>query len=224
MKTTNIKLILLTCMATIIFSCEDEVTDFGFNGAITGMVSDNDGTALFGDLNSNNLVVYLLGEGDEQPTQIRVNGEGSYQNSKMYPKAHKVWLEGPIVASDTVSVDFSSQEIVEKSFTVTPLISPKISLATAQGQAISVDYDILSNQGNTITKMEIYCSTVKYPTAATGSRTNIYFTKTVELEQLSGTVLIDGLESGEEYYLRIGAQAETASVMNYSNQMTVTIN
>ncbi|WP_166521645.1 DUF3823 domain-containing protein [Zobellia amurskyensis] len=224
MKTTNIKLILLTFIASIAFSCEDEVTDFGFNGTISGTVNDNDGTALFGDLNSNNLVVYLLGEGDEQPTQIRVDGEGSYQNLKMYPKAHKVWLEGPIVASDTVSVDFSTQETFEKSFAVIPLISPKISSATAQGQTISVDYAILPNQGNTVSKMEVYCSTVKYPTAGTGSRTNIYFTKTVELSELSGSVIIDGLESGIEYNIRIGAQAQTASVMNYSNQVTAVTN
>ncbi|CAM3428940.1 hypothetical protein [Zobellia roscoffensis] len=224
MKTTNIKLILLTFIATVTFSCEDEVTDFGFNGTISGMISDNDGTALFGDLNSNNLVVYLLGEGDEQPTQIRVDGEGAYQNLKMYPKAHKVWLEGPIVASDTVSVDFSTQEMIEKSFTVVPLITPKISSANTAGQTISVEYVISPNQGNSVSKMEIYCSTVKHPTAATGSRTNVYFTKTVELSELSGNVVIDGLESGVEYYLRIGAQAQGASVMNYSNQAIVTTN
>lgn len=224
MKVRNIKLILLTLVSLAILSCESEVTDFGFNGTITGIVKDNDGTNLYGDLNSNNLVVYLLGEGDEQPTQIRVDGEGHYQNLKMFPKAHKVWLEGPIVASDTVSVDFGAQEIVEQTFTVVPFISPKISSASAQGEAIGVEYTITPNDGNTVSKMEIYCSTVKYPTAATGSRTNVYFTKTVALQELTGNVVIDGLESGVEYFIRIGAQAQGAAVMNYSNQIKVTTN
>ncbi len=224
MKTTYIKLILFTLVSIAVLSCEDEMTDFGFNGTISGMVKDTEGSALFGDLNSNNLVVYLLGEGDEQPTQIRVDGEGGYQNLKMFPKAHKVWLEGPIVSSDTISVDFNAQPTYEQTFTVVPKISPKIISAAAQGQAIAVDYAISPNEGNTVDKMEIYCSTVTYPTAATGSRINVYFTKTVELVGPSGKVTIDGLESGVEYHLRIGAQAQGSAVMNYSNQETVTTN
>ncbi len=66
-------------------------------------------------------------------------------------------------------------------------------------------------------------STVKYPTEATGSRTNIYFTKTVTLTELSGDVAIEGLEPGVTYYIRIGAKAEGASLMNYSNQIEITI-
>ncbi len=224
MKTIYIKLILVTFIFIAVLSCDDEVTDFGFNGTISGMVKDSDGSPLFGDLNSNNLVIYLLGEGDEQPTQIRVDGEGTYQNLKMFPKAHKVWLEGPIISSDTISVDFNSQTTYEQTFTVVPKISPKVISATAQGQAIAVDYTISPNEGNTVDKMEIYCSTVAYPTAATGSRTNVYFTKTVELPGLSGNVTIDGLESGIEYHLRIGAQAQGSAVMNYSNQVNVTTN
>lgn len=71
--------------------------------------------------------------------------------------------------------------------------------------------------------MEIYCSTVQYPTAATGSRTNIYFTKTVALPQLSGSINIDGLETGVIYYIRIGALADGSALMNYSNQIEVTL-
>lgn len=224
MKTTYIKLILFTLVSIAVLSCEDEVTDFGFNGTISGMVKDTEGSALFGDLNSNNLVVYLLGEGDEQPTQIRVDGEGGYQNLKMFPKAHKVWLEGPIVASDTLIVDFSKQPNYEQTFTVVPLISPKIISGAVQGQTIAVDYSISPKEGNMVDKIEIYCSTVAYPTAAIGSSTNIYFTKTLELSELSGNVIIDGLESGVEYHLRIGAQAQGSAVMNYSNQVNVTTN
>lgn len=224
MKTYMIKIVTLVFISVMFIRCEREITEFGFDSTIKGTVKDNNGTSLYGDLSANNLVVFVLGEGDEQPIQIRVDGEGTYQNLKMFPKKHKVWLEGPIVKSDTFSVDFNLQPDVVQNFVVTPLISPEVISGSANGTSINVQYDILANNGNTIKKKEIYCSTVKYPTAATGSRTNVYFTKTVSLPALSGSITIDGLESGVEYHLRIGVQANASAVMNYSNQIVVKTN
>ncbi len=223
MKTKNIKIFILLLVSVVLIKCDYHVSDFGFNGTIKGTVKDNNGDPLHGDLSSNNLLVKLLGEGDEQAIEIRVNGEGTYQNIKMFPKKHKVWVEGPIVKSDTVNVDFSIDEIIVQDFTVTPLLDPHITGGTANGTSVSVDYSIDENAGNVINKMEIYVSTVQYPTAATGSRENVYFTKTVELSQPSGTVVADGLESGVTYYIRIGAQASSSALMNYSNQIEITI-
>ncbi|WP_198152369.1 DUF3823 domain-containing protein [Draconibacterium sediminis] len=216
-----IKLFVLIVVSSAMIKCEYQDTDFGFDGSIKGMVKDNSGTPVYGDMSSNNLVVKLLGENDEQALEIRVNGDGTYQNLKMFPKKHEVWLEGPIVNSAHTTVDFSVDPEQVLDFTVTPLVSPKLNSASGSGTSISVSYDILPNDGNTIKKMEVYCSTVKYPTAAIGSRTNVYFTKKVTLTESSGSVVVDGLETGVHYYIRLGAQADGASSMNYSNQIEV---
>ena len=223
MKTKNIKIFILLFVSVAFIKCDYHVSDFGFNGTIKGTVKDNSGNPLHGDLNSNNLLVKLLGEGDEQAIEIRVNGEGTYQNLKMFPKKHKVWVEGPIIKSDTVTVDFSIDENVVQDFTVTPLLVPHISGGTANGTSVSVDYSIDANAGNTVKEKEVYVSTVQYPTAATGSRTNVYFTKTVKLSQPAGNVVVDGLESGVTYHVRIGAQANNSALMNYSNQIEIEI-
>lgn len=223
MKIINIKLIILVVVAFSLIKCDYQVTDFGFDGAIKGMVKDNGGAPLYGDMNSNNLVVKLLGDGDEQAIEIRVGGDGTYQNTKMFPKKHEVWLEGPIVSSTPVSVDFSANPNQTLDFTVTPLLSPVLNSASGSGTSISINYVVSPNNGNSIKKMEAYCSTVKYPTAAIGSRTNIYFTKKVTLSNSSGLVVIDGLESGVKYFVRIGAQASSAATMNYSNQIEVAL-
>lgn len=221
MKKNYIKSVILSVVSLILLNCEKQETEFGFDSSLQGTVLDNDGTPLHGDLSSNNLVVKLLGDGDEQAGEIRVDGEGIYQNLKLFPKMYKVWIEGPIVKSDTVSVDLNSKPIYDLPFTVTPLTSPRIITATDNGTTINVEYEITENMDNTVGRMEVYCSTVKYPTAAIGTRANVYFTKTVVLSSLSGNVLIDGLESGVKYYLRVGSQANGAAVMNYSNQIIV---
>jgi hypothetical protein len=218
------KLIILVVLSVLMLHCSNEKTDFGFTGEIKGAIKDNSGTPLYGDMNSNNLVVKLLGEGDKQAIDIRVKGDGTYQNMKMFPKRHKVWLEGPFVKSDTLSADFSSGVEQVKDFTVTPLISPKIISGTVTGTSINVDYAIVAGTGYSVKTKVIYCSTVPYPTGSIGSSTNVYFTKTVTLPTaLSGTVTITDplIVSGTKYYIRIGALANVGVLMNYSNQIEI---
>ncbi len=220
------KLIILVILSVLMLHCSHEKTDFGFTGGIKGTIKDNSGTALYGDMNSNNLVIKLLGVGDKQAIDIRVKGDGTYQNMKMFPKLHKIWLEGPIVKSDTLSADFSSGVEQVKDFTVTPLISPKITNGSVNGTTISVDYAIVASTGYSVKTKVIYCSTVPYPTGSIGSSTNVYFTKTVTLPAaLSGTVTITDplIVSGTKYYIRIGALANVGVLMNYSNQFEVTV-
>lgn len=222
----NSKLFILVLLSVTMLKCSYEVTEFGFTGSIKGILKDENGTLLYSDLNSNNIVVKLLGDGDKQTIDIRVEGDGTYQNTKMYPKFHKIWVEGPIVMTDTLAVDFSTESNQVKDFTVTPFISPKVINGTVSGTTISVEYSVIANAGNTINKKEIYCSTVPYPTAAMGSRTNVYFTKTVALpSDLSGKVTISDplIVSGTKYYIRIGALANVGVLMNYSNQIEIVI-
>lgn len=218
----NFKYLALVIISLCLIRCSSEDTEFGFDGTIKGQIADLSGDPLYGDINSNNLVVKLLGNGDKQAIEIRVNGEGKYQNLKMYPKMHKVWLEGPIVKSDTLMVDFAANGNQTGDFKVTPLISPKVTSGTPTGTTISVAYAITPSTGVTVRKMEIYCSTVKFPTASTGTLANVYFTKVTPITTPTGTVAITGLTAATKYYIRIGAQASTSNLFNYSNQIELT--
>lgn len=218
----NIKYLALIFLSLFLIRCSYEETEFGFDGTIKGQISDQSGTPLYGDMNSNTLVVKLLGKGDKQAIEIRVNGEGKYQNLKMYPKMHKVWLEGPIVKTDTLNVDFAATANQTGDFKVTPLISPKVESGTATGTTINVAYAITPSAGVIAKKMEVYCSTVKFPTASTGTLANVYFSKTTPITTLTGSVAITGLTAATKYYIRIGAQASTSSLFNFSNQIEVT--
>lgn len=225
-KNRNSKLLLLVFLSVVMLRCGKEVTESDFNGSIKGTIKDDAGTPLYSDLNSNNLVVKLLGAGDKLTIDIRVKGDGTYQNTAMFPKLHKVWLEGPIIKSDTISVDFSAESFQIKDFKITPLISPKIINSTINGTTINVNYSIVGNSGNTVKSKVIYCSTVPYPTASIGSSANVYFTKTVTLPTaLTGTVTITDplIVAGTKYYIRIGALANVGVLLNYSNQIEVVI-
>jgi len=224
MKTyKNFKLLLLVFLSITMLKCEKIKTDFGFDGSLKGMVKDSSGIPLYGDINSNDLVVKVLGDGDQLATDIRVKGDGTYQNMKLYPKLSKVWVEGPIVFSDTFLVDFVANKNQVLDFIVTPLVLPKILSGTANGTSINVEYSIVPYGDNTVSNMEIYCSTVRFPTASTGSKENMYSTTTVSLSDLVGNVEITDLVAGTTYYLRIGSLAAGSSVMNYSNQIEITI-
>jgi hypothetical protein len=216
-------ILILAVISIAVTSCNYIEADFGFDAAIQGSIKDNSGNLLYGDINSNNVIVRMLGENDLEPIDIRLNGDGTFQNLRMYPKRHKAWVEGPIAHSDTITVDFSSSLIQNVDFSVDPLVLPKIINGSSSGTSIIVDYTVVPTGSNTVAKNEIYCSTVKYPTASIGSMTNVYTTKTVALPTLTGTATITGLTSGTKYYLRIGAQAGSSKLMNYSNQIEVPI-
>ena len=221
MKHKFSKLLGVFLVLVLLTQCNKKDDFSSYSGAITGTIKDNNNIVLHGDLNSNNIIVRLLGEGDKSTTDIRVNGEGEYTNTRMFPKTYKAWLEGPIVTSDTIVVDLSTGDQV-KDFVTVPLIFPKVINCTVVGTSVSVDYSLLENAGNVIDKKEVYCSTVPYPTASTGSRTNVYFTKIVSLPVSAGSILIEALTPGK-YYIRIGAKAKSSVLLNYSNQFEVTI-
>lgn len=215
--------LLILLFGVIAASCEYQETDFGLNGSINGTIKDDQGNLVYGDVLTNNIVVKLLGEGDNQTIDVRVKGDGTFQNAKIFPKNHKIWVSGPVIFTDTIYNDFSDVINLTKDFVVTPFVSPVINVVTVEGTTLNVVYSITANAGKTVSKSEVYCSTARYPTSAIGSQTGFYWTKTVALSGLAGNVNITGLTSGERYYIRIGSQAKGTSQMNYSNQVVVTI-
>src|SRR5690606_20572769 len=152
-------------------------------------VQDQGGNIVAGNITSNNLVVRALGEGDEVPTDMRVKGDGTYQNTKLYPKKYKIWITGTAtMMEDTMVVDLSVGKVVVKDLVVVPIatISPPAVVGSPTNATQDISYDITGNDGKVIEERELYCSTNPYPDASTGSGP-FYNTKTVALPTDEGS-------------------------------------
>lgn len=231
-KNIDMKNISFKCVAiflvviTAIVGCNDPITDFGFNGNLSGEIVDQStGNNLPGDITSGNFVVNALGEEDEVSMVMRVKGDGTFANSALYPQFYEVWVEGPFIESPTerISIDLTGGKEVFQSFEVTPFLNiapPEINGSPSSSEMM-INYNILGNEGHTAQVREVYCSTVGHPTASTGSGPG-WHTVTVELSEDQGQETITGLEPSTKYFIRIGARASEASAMNYSEQIIVT--
>ncbi len=223
----NIKVCTLFMAALLIMvGCETkDILEFGNDGAFAGTLKDPDGQVVPGTSTSGNLMIRALGQGDQVTTDIRVLGDGSYQNTRLFPKPYKVWVEGPVtMVSDTLFVDFSKERQAIRDIVVRPFISiekPEV-VGSPTSSSIELNYSLAPNDGKTVSKSEVYCSTVPYPTASIGSGP-YYNTVTVNLgTSTNGSVTVEGLEPQTKYFIRIGSQASGASGPNYSEQIVVT--
>lgn len=205
--------------------CKNTITDFGFDGGISGILKDRNGNHISGDITSNSLIVRLKGENDVVTTDIRINGDGSFRNTKLYPQRYKMWVVGPVFWNqDTLNIDLASEKNIEKDLQVTPFLTldtPVAGNITASGAQIS--YRISGNDGKTVSARELYCSTNPYPTTNTGSGP-FFETKKITLNDDSGTVTVPGLASKTKYYIRTGARATGSNLYNLSDQIVVTTN
>jgi hypothetical protein len=207
-----------------ISSCNKDVTEFGFDGQISGSIKDQSGNIVAGDITSNTIVVKALAQGDIVTTDIRVKGDGTYQNTKLYPNPTKFWVTGPVtMLGDTLRVDLSNNNIVQHDFVVIPFLTvkPPVVVGSPTATSISVSYEIVPNDGNVPNLRQVYCSTVPYPNSSTGSGPQ-YVTKIVSVTTDTGNADITGLTSKTKYYIRVGARATGSSVLNYSDQIEVT--
>ena len=195
---------LLFCIA---ISCDKTVTEFGFDGSISGTVKDASGKIVPGDITSNNLVVKALGKGDKVSIDMRVKGDGTFQNTKLNPVITKVWISGPVFPLDTVFLNLADKNIVNQDFVVVPFltITPPVIAGSPNATSVSINYTITGNNGKTASKRQIFTSTVPYPTSTIGSGP-YYNTITTNLSEDSGNATVNGLTSGTKYYLRVGAQ------------------
>ena len=214
---------LLSC-AVLLFSvtaCGDHnVTEFGFDGSFSGTLRDEAGNIVPGNITSGALVVKALGEGDEVSTDMRVKGDGTYRNTKLYPKKYKIWVSGPVMpVTDTMIVDFAKQKNVQEDIVVTPFVSiAKPAIVGSPSITTEVSFEMAPADGKAISKRELYCSTNPFPDASTGSGA-FYETRKLTLDSDSGTVDISELKPHTKYYVRVGAQATDASGFNYSEQI-----
>jgi len=214
------------CIMLLFFvsGCDKTVTDFGFDGAISGRIVDQAGNIVAGDITSTALSVKALGQGDIVTIDMRVKGDGTYQNTKLSPKMHKIFITGPVTpVDDTLRIDFSTTQTVTHDFVVVPFITIKKPAITGNPAAteVTISYEMTPNNGKTVTKREVYCSTNPYPNTSTGSGPYFHSVK-ASLSTDSGSKTITGLTSGTTYFLRIGAQASGTSSLNFSDQITFT--
>ena len=218
-------LVILSIIQTLITGCNDPVTDFGYNGSISGKVSDASGNLISGDPNVAGIEVKALGEQDNIPMIMRVKGEGTYANIKLYPQSYKVWITGPVFSPDpdTIVLNLKEQRKQTQDFVVTPFLT--IPSPTLEGSAsateITINYSITGNNGMVPNLREIICSTTAYPNSTTGNGT-YWSTKKVTVTDDQGTATISGLTSGTKYFVRVGARAGGQSLFNYSDQIVVT--
>lgn len=191
-----------------------------FNGTITGVISDANEKIVPADIMSNTLVVKVLGEGDITPITIRVKGDGRYQNTNLFPKKYSVWLEGAIVPITAFDVDLT-KGYIEKNITVTPYLSISNEIiGTPLASSVKVKYKITTNTTSVPAKREIYCSTLTYPTANSGSGP-YYSSQKVVITNDEGEATITGLTTNTKYYIRTGANV-SGKGMNYSPQLEIT--
>ena len=212
----------------IMNGCNEPVDDFGFDGQLSGKIVDNSNNIVSGDIKVTTFAVNALGELDKVSMVMRIKGDGTYNNIKLYPQKYKVWLVGPFVGAptDTLPIDLTGGKNVEKDFQVTPLLTiPEPSVnGTPTSTEIKVDYSIVGNNGNNPNLREIICSTVSWPTRTTGSSTNFggYSTKIVTVATNEGTATISGLTPNTKYFIRVGARAAGQNNFNHSLQISVT--
>lgn len=207
-----------------ITGCNEPITEFGFDGHLSGRVIDDDGNIVSGDNKLATFAVDALGEMDQTSMVLRIKPDGTFANSKLYPQRYEVHLIGPFLESPTPieTIDLTGGKKVVKDFHVTPFltISKPVLNGTPSATEIKIDYDIRENGGKTAQLREIYVSTVSWPTRTTGTGIGYWSSLTV-VSTNQGTATITGLQPNTKYFVRIGAMASGQTLFNHSEQISV---
>ena len=196
---------------------------FGNDRSLSGTMKDKSGNIIAGDITTTDFIVKALGAGDVVTTDMRVSGDGTFQNNKLYAKKYKIWVSGPVTAQDTFTVDLAAEKAVVHDFIVDPFVminTPAVS-GNLTATTVDIQYAMTAQGGRTITKRELYCSTNPFPNAIIGSGYG-YTTTKVTLTGDAGTTAVSGLVTKTKYYIRIGAQTTDGHGFNYSDQLEIT--
>lgn len=196
---------------------------FGNDRAVSGTMKDKAGDIIAGDITTTDLIVRALGDGDVVTTDLRVAGDGTYANDKLYAKQYKIWVSGPVSTGDTLTVDLKTEKKVVHDFIVDPFVL--INTPTVNGSptatTMTIQYVMNVLPGHTVTKRELYCSTNPFPNAIIGSGFD-YTTTKVSLTGDAGSATVTGLVTKTQYYVRVGAQTSDGKGFNYSPQIIIT--
>jgi hypothetical protein len=220
----------ILAVALLIAGCDDSITDFGFSGNISGTIRDAAGNPVPGNSATTDFRVFVLGEGETQPLEIRVRGDGTYQNTHLYPQVYRTWIQGPAVTeatqSNPIQVDLTGAPVT-RDFTVTPFLTiARPTVGQPSGTSVQVTYSITPTAAGGVqtgANRVIWASTATWPGPTTGNVADRTHTVTTNLPSNAGTVTVSNLRSGRTYYLRVGARAVGTTMWSYSDQVSVTI-
>ncbi len=229
MKTISIKKIPILAMVAIyicLFSaCIETVTDFGFDGQISGMIVDQNGNPVSGDASNPAFTVFILGEEDRVPLELRVNGDGSYANLHLYPQSYSVWVDGPVdgPGQGELVVDLKGVP-VERNITVTPFLVIPPPTVNISGSELQINYEITPSQGHLAAERVVLVSTVAKVGVNTGNGPR-WLTRRQTLASNSGTatVTIDSdlvnmakSRGSGNLHIRIVARSDQSTDWNHS--------
>jgi hypothetical protein len=219
-------ILALTSLSVIFMSaCEETVTDFGFDGQISGLILDQNGNPVSGDASNPSFTVFVLGEEDRVPLELRVNGDGSYANLHLYPQSYTMWINGPVngPGRGELQVDLTGDP-VEQNITVTPFLVIPQPTASISGGELIVNYDINPSQGHVAEERVVLVSTVAKVGVNTGNGPR-WQTRELTLDGNSGTArveldaaLLDMAQErgGGNLHVRIAARSDQTTDWNHS--------
>lgn len=210
-------LLLATVYMAFVSGCDGEIYDFGYDGEISGTITDQQGNIVSGDITVADLTVIALGEDDIEPIRMRVKGDGTYGNHKMFPQSYEVWIEGPVDAPAPVMVDLSGNDMVHN-ITVMPWLTmhtPEL-VGSPSSDEVTVSFQITENNGHVAEARLVYVSTGQYPSRSTGSGIT-WHTRQASMDENEGTVTVGNLEPDTRYFIRIAARAEGTNLWNLSD-------
>jgi hypothetical protein len=211
-------------------ACNEDISEFGFDGSINGVVKDQAGNIVAGDVTSANLVVRATGEGDNGNIDMRIKGDGTFGNNRMFPKKFTFTVIGPLtLVGDPLEVDFSKNKKATHTFVVVPFVTakPPTVVGSPKSGEITINYETIGNSGKKIDRVRAFCSTNPYPTGSTGDGP-YYHTKTSSrtlnptVDAATGNFTFTGLTPGRKYYIRLEARAGGQTLLNFSDQINVT--
>jgi hypothetical protein len=220
---TKIIPVILCCVFLLMITACKKDPVFGNDRAVSGIMKDQAGNIVAGDITTTDFIVKALGAGDVVTTDMRVMGDGTFQNTKLYGKKYKIWVTGPVTTTeDTLTVDLAANTAIIHDFVVIPFVTIDLPVAGENPTATTIDihYGMTAQSGKTISKRELYCSTNPFPNAIIGTGA-FYTTTKVVLPADSGTATITGLVTNTKYYIRIGTQTTGSPGFNYSEQIVV---
>ncbi|MEX2568629.1 MAG: hypothetical protein WD431_21990 [Cyclobacteriaceae bacterium] len=221
MKKINNIIRYVCCCGLILHlsSCYETITDFGFDGRVNGRLVDPAGNIISGDVTTEDLVVLALGEGEDEPQRIRVLGDGTFENTHLFPQVYTLTVSGAVEVTQDYTVDLNGNAVTQD-IVATPFISlPEPELAgNPTENSVSINFEMTENDGHLAEERLVYVSTVHYPGQSTGSGP-YWNTIRMELDENQGSATIEGLESSTVYYVRIAARAEGTNFWNMSDQL-----
>jgi hypothetical protein len=221
------KIFLPVVIVIVGAACDDSVTDFGFNGALSGVIVDQTGAPVRGNTATNDLRVRIQGVDELQPLDIRVTHDGTFTNTHLFPQVYKLWLEGPVSGGPTAEnpLEVDSRNRPVQNITVTPFLNiGKPTVSQPSGNSVQVTYNITPAAGREVqtgANRVVWASTVQWPGPTTGNVGQRTHTVTTQLSANSGTATVSGLRAGERYCIRVGARAVGTTLWSYSDRTCV---